>query len=86
MIFMAGCPFCQRCRSFLIQYVNRRKNGLGGGIRKSHLRRKGLVGKSLPINDVKRKVQIRRDSYERNKKLIERVIMELNDIFFIDDS
>lgn len=54
---------------------------------------KSLVFTSLEIprdyftyKDVKRKVQIRRGSYESNKELIERVIIELNDILFIDDS
>lgn len=38
-------------------------------------------GKDFTYDDVKRKVQIRRGSYERNKKLIEKLIAELNGIF-----
>ena len=63
-----------------MKFVKRRENGFGGGIQKSHTKKKA-GGKDFTYDDVKRKVQIRRGSYERNKKLIEKLIAELNGIF-----
>lgn len=39
--------------------------------------------KEFTYDDVKRKVQVRRDSYERNRKLIESLIVELNNALFV---
>lgn len=49
------------------------------------LEKKKAGGKKLTYDDVKRKVQIRRGSYERNKKLIKALIMELNNAIFINN-
>lgn len=46
------------------------------------LEKKKAGGKEFTYNDVKRKVQIRRESYKRNKELIENLIAELNDTVF----
>lgn len=46
------------------------------------LEKKKAGGKEFTFNDVKRKVQIRRGSYERNRKLIEDLIVELNNDLF----
>ena len=43
--------------------------------------KKKAGGKEFTYDDVKRKVQLRRSSYERNRKLIEDLIIELNNIF-----
>ena len=48
------------------------------------LEKKKAGGKEFTYDDVKRKVQIKRDSYEKNRNLIENLIMELNDTLFID--
>ncbi len=48
------------------------------------LKKKEAGGKEFTYDDVKRKVQIKRDSYEKNRNLIENLIMELNDTLFID--
>lgn len=48
------------------------------------LEKKESGGKEFTYDDVKRKVQIKRDSYEKNRNLIENLIMELNDTLFID--
>lgn len=45
------------------------------------LEKKKAGGKEFTYDDVKRKVQVRRGSYERNKELIENLIVELNGIF-----
>ena len=49
------------------------------------LEKKKAGGKEFTYDDVKRKVQIRRRSYERNKKLIKALIMELNNAIFINN-
>ena len=49
------------------------------------LEKKRAGGKEFTYNDVKRKVQVRRGSYDRNKKLIEGLISELNSTLFITD-
>lgn len=46
------------------------------------LEKKNAEGKKFTYDDVKRKVQIRRKSYEGNKELIETLITELNDVLF----
>lgn len=48
------------------------------------LEKKKAGGKEFTYDNVKRKVLIKRDSYEKNRKLIENLIMELNDTLFID--
>ena len=45
------------------------------------LEKKKAGGKEFTYDDAKRKVQVRRGSYERNKELIENLIVELNGIF-----
>lgn len=45
--------------------------------------KKEAGGKEFIYDDVKRKVQIRRDSYEKNRMLIEKLIAELNDTLFM---
>ncbi len=40
------------------------------------------VRKKFTYDNVKRKVQIRKEFYERNKELIESLIMELNNTFY----
>lgn len=47
------------------------------------LEKKSAGGKGFTYDDVKRKVQIRRGSYKRNKELIETLIAELNDVLFM---
>ena len=49
------------------------------------LEKKKAGGKEFTYNDVKRKVQIRRESYERNRKLIETLITELNAMLFMSN-
>lgn len=49
------------------------------------LEKKKAGGKEFTHNDVKRKVQIRRESYERNRKLIETLITELNAMLFMSN-
>lgn len=49
------------------------------------LEKKNAGGKEFTYDDVKRKVQIRRGSYERNQNLIRALIMELNNEIFIND-
>ena len=46
------------------------------------LEKKAAGGKEFTYDDVKRKVQIRRKSYERNRLLIESLIEELNTYLF----
>ena len=46
--------------------------------------KKKAGGKEFTYGDVKRKVQIRRGSYERNRKLIESLIIELNGALFTE--
>ena len=46
------------------------------------LEKKKAGGKEFTYGDVKRKVQIRRESYEKNQKLIESLIIELNGTLF----
>lgn len=46
------------------------------------LEKKANGGKDFSYNDVKRKVQIRRQSYVQNKELIESLITELNNALF----
>ncbi|MCM1543280.1 MAG: TnsD family transposase [Blautia sp.] len=48
------------------------------------LEKKKAGGKEFTYNDVKRKVQIRRGSYDRNRLLIEELIAELNATLFMD--
>jgi len=48
--------------------------------------KKKAGGKEFTYDDVKRKVRIRGDSYERNQELIRELIMELNDTIFTDDN
>lgn len=45
--------------------------------------KKKAGGKEFTYGDVKRKVQIRKGSYERNRELIENLIAELNDVLFM---
>lgn len=47
------------------------------------LEKKKARGKEFTYDDVKRKVQIRRGSYERNKELIKTLITELNNMLFM---
>lgn len=47
--------------------------------------KKKTGGKEFTYDDVKRKVQIRRDSYKRNQELIKELIMELNSAIFTND-
>ncbi len=47
--------------------------------------KKKAGGREFTYNDVKRKVQIRRGSYDRNQKLIEGLISELNGTLFMMD-
>ena len=49
------------------------------------MKKKKAGGKEFTYDDVKRKVQIRRRSYERNRRLIEILIVELNNVIFGDD-
>lgn len=49
------------------------------------MEKKRAGGTEFTYDDVKRKVQIRRDSYKRNKGLIERLIMELNGTLFASE-
>lgn len=46
------------------------------------LEKKKAGGKEFTYDDVKRKVQIRKGSYERNRELIEALIVELNNTLF----
>ena len=46
------------------------------------MEKKAAGGKEFSYDDVKRKVQIRRKSYDRNKSLIESLIEELNNTLF----
>ena len=46
--------------------------------------KKKAGGKEFTYDDVKRKVQIRRGSYERNREMIESLIVELNNTLFIE--
>ena len=46
------------------------------------LEKKKAGGKEFTYDDVKRKVQVRRGSYEKNRELIETLIVELNDVLF----
>lgn len=46
--------------------------------------KKKAGGKEFTYDDVKRKVQIRRGSYERNREMIESLILELNNTLFIE--
>ena len=48
----------------------------------SALEKKKAGGKEFTYDDVKRKVQVRRGSYEKNRELIETLIVELNDVLF----
>lgn len=48
------------------------------------LEKKKAGGKEFTYNDVKRKVQIRKGSYERNRELIEELIIKLNNTLFIE--
>ncbi len=48
--------------------------------------KKKAGGKEFTYGDVKRKVQIRRGSYERNQRLIENLIIELNNALFMENS
>lgn len=45
------------------------------------LEKKRAGGTEFTYDDVKRKVQVRRESYEKNRELIENLIVELNGIF-----
>ena len=47
--------------------------------------KKKAGGKEFTYGDVKRKVQIRRDSYKKNQELIKELIMELNSTIFTND-
>lgn len=47
------------------------------------LEKKNAGGKEFTYDDVKWKVQIRKGSYERNREVIEALIMELNNTFFM---
>nr|WP_300850421.1 TnsD family Tn7-like transposition protein [uncultured Acetatifactor sp.] len=49
------------------------------------IEKKEAGGKEFTYDDVKRKVQVRRGSYEKNRDYLERLIAELNDTFFIDN-
>ena len=49
------------------------------------IEKKKAGGKEFTYDDVKRKVQIKRGSYERNQNLISALIMELNNEIFIND-
>lgn len=49
------------------------------------MEKKRAGGTEFTYDDVKRKVQIRRDSYKRNKELIEELIIELNNTMFAGD-
>ncbi len=68
---MAGCAICRKCMSFLM------KSAIA-------YEKKKAGGKEFTYDDVKRKVQIRRDSYERNREMIESLILELNNTLFIE--
>lgn len=48
------------------------------------LEKKKAGGKEFTYNDVKRKVRIRRGSYDRNRQLIEKLITELNVALFVN--
>lgn len=45
--------------------------------------KKKTGGKEFTYDDVKRRVHVRGDSYERNRKLIETLIAELNNVLFV---
>lgn len=49
------------------------------------LEKKNAGGKEFIYDDVKRKVQVRRGSYERNRRLIATLITELNDMLFMSN-
>ena len=49
------------------------------------LEKKEAGGKDFTYDDVKRKVQIRKNSYKRNQKLIKELILELNITMFKND-
>ncbi len=68
---MAGCAICRKCMSFLM------KSAIA-------YEKKKAGGKEFTYDDVKRKVQIRRGSYERNREMIESLILELNNTLFIE--
>ena len=70
---MAGCAICRKCMSFLM------KSAIA-------YEKKKAGGKEFTYGDVKRKVQIRRGSYERNQRLIENLIIELNNALFMENS
>lgn len=50
------------------------------------LEKKKAGGKEFTYNDVKRKGQIHGESYKKNRNLIERLILELNNELFVTDN
>ena len=48
--------------------------------------KKKAGGREFTYDDVKRKVQIRRGSYERNQELIRALIIEINSTIFTNDN
>ncbi len=50
------------------------------------LEKKKAGGTEFTYDDVKRKVQIRRNSYKKNRELIEKLIRELNNVLFASRS
>lgn len=79
---MAGCGICPEMQKFFEEVCETQEAWIERRYTEVALEKRKAGGKEFTYDDVKRKVQIRRDSYKRNKKLIERLLRELNDSLF----
>lgn len=75
-------PYLPEMQSFFDEVCETQEEWIRRRYTEVALEKKKAGGKEFTYNDVKRKVQIRRESYKRNKELIENLIAELNDTIF----
>ncbi len=75
-------PYLPEMQSFFDEVCETQEEWIRRRYTEVALEKKKAGGKEFTYNDVKRKVQIRKDSYKRNQELIGSLIAELNDTVF----
>ena len=75
-------PYLSEMRKFFDEACESQETWIRRRYTEIAMEKKASGGKEFTYNDVKRKVQIRRGSYDRNKPLIDSLIEELNTALF----
>ena len=77
-------PYLPEMQSFFDEVCETQEEWIRRRYTEVALEKKKAGGKEFTYNDVKRKVRIRRGSYDRNRQLIEKLITELNVALFVN--